>query len=447
MQTQQTNPAPRNEVDGGALIATLVTSAIIGTALASYLTMVSAQNQTVMRSMSWNSAIPVLEAGLEEALSHIHQNGIENLDRDDWDKRSEVTIGGTNLTATYFVKERHLSDSHFRVAISAANPPVIYAEGLVRIPGDSNRVMRAVRVTTINDGMWVKGMVAKEGINLNGQNVQSDSFDSSDSSASTGGRYDPRKARDGGDVATNSGIDGILNVGNANIFGRVSTGPGGAVAIGVNGGVGSRDWQSRNRGIQPGWVDDDMNVSFPDMRPPFLSARTPMSGRLGGTNYTYLLNGGTYLASDIGLRGAVGNVMLITNDVTLYIENGLTIGGNASILVAPNSRLRIYVGGPVDIAGNGFVNQAGNATNLWMFGLPSNTSISFSGNAAFVGAIYAPSADFTLNGGGRDTTNDFTGASVTRTVKMNGHFNFHYDELLGRFGPSRGFVVTSWNEF
>jgi hypothetical protein len=50
-----------------------------------------------------------------------------------------------------------------------------------------------------------------------------------------------------------------------------------------------------------------------------------------------------------------------------------------------------------------------------------------------------------LNGSGNNTT-DFIGASITKSVKLNGHFNFHYDEALKSIGPSRGFVVTSWNE-
>ena len=71
--------------------------------------------------------------------------------------------------------------------------------------------------------------------------------------------------------------------------------------------------------------------------------------------------------------------------------------------------------------------------------------MSFRGNAAFTGAIYAPQAAFSLGGGGNDAY-DFVGASVTKTVKMNGHFNFHYDENLRRIGPSRGFLPTRWME-
>ena len=64
---------------------------------------------------------------------------------------------------------------------------------------------------------------------------------------------------------------------------------------------------------------------------------------------------------------------------------------------------------------------------------------------AFLGTIYMPEADFTLGGGGNDAI-DFIGAVVAKNIKMNGHFNFHYDEALGRNGPRRGFVITSWNE-
>ena len=50
-----------------------------------------------------------------------------------------------------------------------------------------------------------------------------------------------------------------------------------------------------------------------------------------------------------------------------------------------------------------------------------------------------------MNGGGNNTI-DFIGASITKTARLNGHFNFHYDEALKNVGPSRGFIVTAWNE-
>ncbi|HSH14605.1 MAG TPA: hypothetical protein VLD18_01130, partial [Verrucomicrobiae bacterium] len=59
--------------------------------------------------------------------------------------------------------------------------------------------------------------------------------------------------------------------------------------------------------------------------------------------------------------------------------------------------------------------------------------------------IYAPQAHLSLGGGG-STAYDFVGASVSRTVQMNGHFNFHYDEALGRTDTEGLFVIASWNE-
>jgi hypothetical protein len=121
------------------------------------------------------------------------------------------------------------------------------------------------------------------------------------------------------------------------------------------------------------------------------------------------------------------------------------MSGNAFIQLAPGATLKLYVGGSSgSIAGNGVVNP-GIPMNFIYYGLPGNTSLSYSGNGTFTGVIYAPNADFTLNGGG-NSTYDFVGASISKTVSMNGHFNFHYDEALAKYGPKRGFVVTSWNE-
>ena len=67
------------------------------------------------------------------------------------------------------------------------------------------------------------------------------------------------------------------------------------------------------------------------------------------------------------------------------------------------------------------------------------------GNGTFTGAIYAPEAAFSMSGGGGGAE-DFIGASVSKTVTMNGHFNFHYDENLARIGSDTTWLVDSWEE-
>jgi hypothetical protein len=97
------------------------------------------------------------------------------------------------------------------------------------------------------------------------------------------------------------------------------------------------------------------------------------------------------------------------------------------------------------LAGNGVVNETGKAESFLYFGLPTNTKLAFGGNGDFTGAIYANRAHFVLGGGGK-SVQDFVGASVTRTITMNGSYNFHYDEDLANYGPSRGFIPTTWSE-
>lgn len=122
----------------------------------------------------------------------------------------------------------------------------------------------------------------------------------------------------------------------------------------------------------------------------------------------------------------------------MYSQSKITINTNAS--------LNMYVQGDTGkIGGQGVFNDSGNATNFYYWGLSSNTSLSFSGNAAFTGVIYAPNAALQLNGGGNNIY-DFVGASITDSVKMNGHFNFHYDEDLRNNGPRSGFVISDWEE-
>lgn len=421
---------------GSALLITIVTCAIIGLSLAAYLNLVKHQNLSTLRSLQWNSAIPIAEAGVEEALTHLYHNPTNR------------SVNGWSLVQGLFTKERTLGDAKYVTTISEDLSPVIISKAYVRVPLGTNYIdpPRTIRVTTTNDALFAKGMVAKGQIDLSGNRIKTDSFDSSDPAFSTNGRYDPDKAKDNGDVATNSAVIDSLNVWNAEIYGKASTGPGGTVAVGPNGAIGNAAWhQSGNKGIQPGWATDDMNVYFPDVKEPFSGgAFAPQSGSYAGTNYTFLITGGNWQLSNLTLNGQ--DKVLVLGNAVLYVTGNVSVSGQAFIQVSTNSSLQFFVAGAsTSIGGNGIVNTPGNATNFMYYGLPSNTSVSFSGNANFTGAIYAPQAAFHLGGGGNNSY-DFVGASVTDTVKMNGHFNFHYDESLGKTGPRRGFTVTSWNE-
>lgn len=421
---------------GSILTLVMITVILIGVTLGSYLHLVSNQNQAVVRSQQWNAAIPLAEAGIEEALAHLNKN-MTNRSVDGW------TVEGTNV-----VKERTLGQDKYRVMINKdVDPPTVVAEGYVYIPTKEKFFdpPRRVRVTTTNDALFSKAMVAKGAIDLSGNNVRSDSFDSSDPKYSTGGQYDPTKSRDNGDIATNSSLLNSLAVGNADILGHVSTGPGGSVEIGPNGAVGDKAWHALGRnGIKPGWSADDMNVQFPDVKLPFNGGFAPSSDKVDGTNYTYVLGDGNFELNELSLSGK--GAVLVSGNATLLVRGNVSVSGNAYIYIAPGANLQMYVeGASADFGGNGVVNSAGKAESFGYWGTSSNVEVKLRGNAAFIGTIYAPSAYLSLGGGGRDT-HDFVGASVSNQVKMNGHFNFHYDEALAKFGPRRGYTITSWSE-
>ena len=456
-----TSLAPRRS-EGGTLLIALVIASVVGLTLLAYVKMVSNQNYFVQRSQSWNATIPVMEAGVEEALTHLNRNATTNVN---------LLADGWSLVNGAYTKQSYLGSNYYIVAITFANPPIIVSQGYTPLQANyvsaggpifaaltvnditSRYLYRTVKVITSPEARFGKGMVAKGTIDLNGNNIHTDSFDSVDPLYSTFGLYDAAKAKDNGDIASNSSLTNTVTSGNANIWGHVSTGPNGSISIGPNGVAGSKAWDldPLNLGhIQPGWFTDDMNVSFPPVSPPFAGgAMAPGSGNYNGDHYNYLLNGGNYEMSTLKITGQKD--LVVTGPSVLWIDGDLTLSGSGQITIAPGGSLMLYVGQPTgtgtkaSLGGNGIVNQSGNATNFFYYGLPSNTSIAYSGNATFTGAMYAPSADFTLGGGG-STIYDFIGASVTSTVKMNGKFNFHYDENLGRLGPRRAYIAVSWDE-
>jgi choice-of-anchor A domain-containing protein len=131
--------------------------------------------------------------------------------------------------------------------------------------------------------------------------------------------------------------------------------------------------------------------------------------------------------------------------VRLLIQNG----GTETVIVAGNgvdvgAKLTMYVASSTFSIGAGKI-DGGRAANLSYYGLPSNTSINFSGNGTFTGTIYAPNAAVTLSGsGGNDY--DIVGSVIAKTVTINGHFQFHFDEDLLTSGPARGYTAVHWSE-
>src|SRR5438552_762548 len=114
---------------GSALVVTMVIGVVVIVVLLSYLQLLEGRTITRARSLAWNSAIPVLEAGIEEALAHLY--------RDSTTLTSNGWANSQSNGNTIYSKRRDFSDgSYCLVTVSNVDTlpftaPVIYSQGFV----------------------------------------------------------------------------------------------------------------------------------------------------------------------------------------------------------------------------------------------------------------------------------------------------------------------------
>jgi hypothetical protein len=434
------------------LLVTLLTAWVIGISLLSYLTLVANQNRSTFQSQTWNTCVPVMEAGLEEALSQLHENGISNLATNQW------TLGLDGL----FHKRRSIGadGSYYEVTIEPVDPPVIVSTGYSAAPANTGKPMggstafgmilgavspsapamvnRKVRLTTKKQSSGAGGLSAQEEIQFDGGGSL-DSFDSSNPSYSTDGKYDPAKRKDRAMALTNSKMPGAIKLASAKIYGSATTGPGGSVSV-AGGTIGDAAWVTSQSGAQAGHVENDANVQFDDVLPPFTlaSGLTPLPGLVGGTNYGYVVDG--LLQQNFNLPSATidsANPMIVTGNATLYIAGDLVVSGGGFIYLDLGASLKLYVSGSADIGGTGIITGSARAKDFSIHGLNSCTSINYTGTSPFIGTVYAPYAAFSFSG-----TEAF-GSFSANTITIVGSAHLAFDESLHATGE---YVVASWNE-
>ncbi len=405
---------------GNVLFITLFTIGIIGIGIGSYLTLISQSNRAAMRSISWNAAIPIAEAGVEEALEHITWTGGSNLTANSW------SLSGTNYT-----KNRTLSAGRYQVAVSSNSGTfVVQSTGYVPLPsGSSGEISRTVRAVAARRYTH-RGFFFRDSVDLS-SSVYIDSFDSSDPLYSTNGLYVGARAKANAVVASNSSTNTFKLWGNLTVKGRAAVGPGGTIVVGGSASVGDNSWSSK--GIQTGHATDDANFDLPDVVLPTTVRYPPAAGVVGGTNYTYVLNGGDFQVSSLS---AGQKVIVTASNTTIYVTGTFS---PSAFVIQTNASVDIYLASsdpnldPIQAMNN-------STTACAVYGLPTVTTMTLGG---FSGAVYAPSADISMSG-----NLTFTGAVAAKSLYLRGNVTFHYDEALQKVGGStQGLVVTSWTEF
>jgi hypothetical protein len=402
----------KNREDGSMLFVAMVISIVVTTMLAGYLLVTSNRFQMTVRSQDWNAAIPVLEAGIEEALTHLHHDTNAPA-ANGW------TLGTFNGTPAY-TKQRTFTDgSYFYVAIANAtsNNPIIYSQGFVRSPYRKTRyIFRTIKAGATNPPtMYTHAITAGGLVTLVGNSVV-DAWDPSK------GGYNATNRLAVGGIAT----DGSVQVGSCNVYGPVSVGASGTVSVGNSGSVGPVGW---NSGISPGWTNNTMNVAFPTNSPPTGGPYLPPTSLTNMPSGTYQM-----LGYDSGLQGNI----TVSGNVTLYVTGNFNISSGGSVQILPGGNLTVILAGNSTMGGNGVINGTGSAANFSLIGLTSCTSISYGGNSSFTGTINAPQAAFSLSG-----TADAYGAIIANTVSMNGNPGIHYDPSLAK---SSTYLVNNWQE-
>lgn len=418
---------------GSALVAALIMSAVIGIVVCSFLVLIADRNYITQRSLAWNTGIPVLEAGIEEAFTHLHNDG--SLTANGW------MLGGTNATVVYTKTRNFTNNSTYcmmTISNVSANGADIYSQGFVPSPTGSGYISRTVQVRTTNSAIFTKAISAKGIIQFSGGSMV-DSFNSSNPLYSTNGMYIASKHEANGGVVTDSSANPAISISSGKIDGKTATGPLGTVTTSGSGAIGDLAWTT---GIEPGYTNNTMNVTYQDQSAPPGSALwlLPPNGVVGTTNCQYVLGNNSYKLSSLTIsQSGSGQPVIVTGNATLYITGDLTVQGSGYIYIMPGASLNLYVGGSTTtLSGSGVENGAGNAANFSYHGLPTNTSITYSGSSGFFGTLDAPEANFTLSGSAA-----FVGAAIVNTFNDSGGAAVHYDEALGGNG---GLKLISYKE-
>jgi hypothetical protein len=396
-------------------MVTLATAILIGLALAGYLTLVRNQNSMVARSQAWNAALVSAEAGIEEAFANVN-NDMPKLRTNGTAWSASRTMSGGSYSVSY-------------AAYPATNAPIFYATGYCTVPSLSATLVRVIRVQTVASSLFSSALVALGNIDMKGNNIMTDSFNS------TNGAYANGPHGTNGDVAS---INGLVNVGSANINGDVLLGAGNTNSLqSITNSI------NQNNGKVTGTIANDFNMDLPTASLP-KDFTNPFNGfPSGGNKYPGYANA-ALASGDYTLPNGLTTSLIVPSNKTvrLYIGGNVKITTSPGITVQQGGNLTIYMdGSSFSVSGNGALNVGGTAASFTYIGLTNNTSISMAGSASFTGTIYAPNADLKASGNGA-----IYGSVLVKSAALSGNFSFHYDDALAGSPMIRGYVGSSWRE-
>src|SRR6267142_3409652 len=152
---------------GNTLVVVLVIAGLLTAAMGTYLNLTMTEHQTVKRSMGWNAALPMAEAGIEEALSHLNRN-TNNWTADGWT---------TNSAMEYVGPSRSLGDGSYSVSFSGRQGALVVITSTGSVTTANASLSRIVRVTALTRSDFKFPGLSAGVINFSGD-FRADSYDS-----------------------------------------------------------------------------------------------------------------------------------------------------------------------------------------------------------------------------------------------------------------------------
>lgn len=443
----------RPKEDGAVMLTTaLCIFAVITLLVVGYLWLLMGHSRRVDESQRWNQAMAVAEAGVEEAFAQLNWGpspGRGDLSANGWGQAATATAGidafGPPPLRT--ISGGSYSSSFIAPTLITTNGALatIYSTGMVSSPLRGATISRRIEVTATLAPLFPDAVDVISNFTGNGSSVAVNSWDSTSTNFSTNGQYDSSKTSTNGSV----GVEyGSMNLGQHIIDGNLYLGPDATL-------------NSASINVKGSILPDD-NMQFPDVQLPdetwqdavASNAFSIVTNMVGGyPSYTTNALGIIYNFTQTGsyritVAGGVHPIQIAPAiQVNLDIQTTTFNPASVTILGGENNSgtVRMYQESGTATLTTG---AAGGwrPVNFEYYGLPGVTKVTLSGSSSLIGVIYAPEATLTLSGGGNAP--GVSGAIVVQSLTMNGNnYQMHYDQSLALYGPSRGFVATSWREF
>lgn len=428
---------------GSVLIVALLVTALIALALGSYINLNLTSSRLAKRTLSGYAGLNLGEAGVEEGLWSINRFAAQ--DPAAWNNWTQ-SGGAAWRKFADFDLDPGLAGS-VKVYVDRYAPPVgvapkVIALASVERSGDAP-ITKMLEVTLRRRSHFANGIVAKNQLVFRGANTTVDSWNSDpdQNPATPPVDYSNGVRIDHGSIAAGSSAVDALLVNHAQVWGFAATG--GAPPQLLAGGNIRGATTPVGVIVDPNRVSTDFNADFPAITMPNDGVTLASIGATLGTFGTTT----RWRCANLSLSGH--QTLTIQGDVTLIITaapgtQGVSITGNASIVIPNGSSLTLYVEGDVLIAGQGLANANVQAANCKIWGTnqtASGQSFHVAGNGALRSAIYAPNADLEVNGNG-----DMMGSIVARDITFTGNAAFHFDESLADAGTGTPFGISRWRE-